>query len=170
MAGLRADVDRIFRGKAEHLLDFHGDPVRVGSGQIDLVHHRDEFKVVLDREVGVRHGLGLDALGRVDHQDRAFARRECPTDFVGEVDVSRGIDEVEFVGLPLELVHHRHCGTLDGDAAFAFQIHRVEHLGSARSLVDSAGGVEESIGKRALAVIDVGDDREIPNLQRRIPF
>src|SRR5436189_2155042 len=50
---------------------------------------------------------------------------------------------------------------LDRDAAFAFEIHRIEQLILLVARVDRAGAVEQSIGKRGLAVIDMRDDAEI---------
>ena len=49
---------------------------RVGRRQVDLVEHRHDLDALLDRGVAVGDRLRLDALRRVDHQQRAFARRE----------------------------------------------------------------------------------------------
>ena len=57
-------------------------------GQVDLVDDRDDLEVVLDREIGVGQRLRLDALGRVDQQQRAFARGQRPGYLVGEVHVA----------------------------------------------------------------------------------
>jgi hypothetical protein len=46
---------------------------RVGRRQVDLVEHRDDREVVLERQVEVRERLRLDALRGVDEQDRALA-------------------------------------------------------------------------------------------------
>ena len=40
--------------------------------QVDLVEHRDDVEVVLQRQVEVGQGLRLDALRRVDEQHRAL--------------------------------------------------------------------------------------------------
>jgi len=47
--------------------------VRVGCGQVDLVQHGHDLEVVLQRLVAVGQGLGLDALRRVDQEDRPLA-------------------------------------------------------------------------------------------------
>ena len=54
-------------------------PTRSGSapGQVDLVHGRDQLEPGVDRQVGVGDGLGLDALGGVDEQQRALARGQA---------------------------------------------------------------------------------------------
>ena len=50
---------------------------------------------------------------------------------------------------------------LDGDPALALEVHRVEHLGLHLARLQRAGELEEAIGERRLAVIDVRDDREV---------
>ena len=75
--------------------------------QVDLVDHRDDRQILLHRQVDVGHGLGLDALGGVDDQQRPFARAQAARDFIGEIHVARRVDQVQLVGLPvLRLVKH----------------------------------------------------------------
>ena len=64
---------------------------RSGSapGRSILFRHRDQLEPGVDGQVGVGDGLGLDALGGVDDQQRALARGERARDLVGEVDVAR---------------------------------------------------------------------------------
>ena len=132
------------------------------AGQIDLVDDRDDLEIVLDSEVGVRERLRFDALRRVDHQQRAFARGERSRDFVGEIDVARRVDQIEDVGLPvLRRVVQPDSVRLDRDAALALEIHRVEHLRLHLAGLQRAGHLEKTIGQRRLAVIDVRDDGEV---------
>ncbi len=60
-------------------------------------------KIGVDRRVGVGDGLGLHALRGVDQQDRPFAGGEAARDLVMEVDVAGGVDQVELVGLAVEV-------------------------------------------------------------------
>src|SRR4029453_4347644 len=41
------------------------------------------------------------------------------------------------------------------------ELHRVEHLRHVCARVDRAGQLEDAVGERRLAVVDVGDDREV---------
>ena len=52
---------------------------------------------------------------------------------------------------------------LDGDAALALQVHRVQHLRHHFALGKRAGDFEQAVGQRRLAVIDVRNDTEISN-------
>jgi hypothetical protein len=52
----------------------------------------------------------------------------------------------------------------DGNAAFAFQIHIVEHLRLQIFALHGLGIFEQAVGQRAFAVVDMGDDTEIPNM------
>ena len=89
LAGLGRDPQDGVGVDAEHALDLRGVALGVGRGQVDLVERGDDLEVVLDRLVAVGERLGLDALARVDEQDRALAGRERPRDLVAEVDVAR---------------------------------------------------------------------------------
>ena len=134
--------------------------VRVGLRQVDLVHDGDDLEPVLDREIRVRERLRLDPLRRVDDEERALARLERARDLVGEVDVARRVDQVELVALPRDA----HGLRLDRDAALALEIHRVEQLGAHVALDDRLGDLEDAVGERRLAVVDVRDDREVADL------
>ena len=98
-AFLRARENRVARVEADDVLDLPLRFVGLRARQIDLVDDRDDLEVVLDRQVGVGERLRLDALRRVDEQQRAFARRQRARDLVREVDVARRVDQVEDVGL-----------------------------------------------------------------------
>ena len=73
-AVFRAYLRRVLRGDADYLLDLVLDALRVGGGKVDLVDNGQYLKVVIQREIGVRQCLRLDALRRVHDQHRAFAR------------------------------------------------------------------------------------------------
>ena len=139
---------------------------RASSGlrarQVDLVDDRDDLEVVLDREIGVGERLRLDALRRVDQQQRAFARGERPGHLVGKIHVAGRVDEVQDVwsSPSLRRVGQADRMGLDRDAALALEIHRVEHLGFHLAHLQRAGQLEKAVGQRRLAVVDVGDDGE----------
>ena len=76
-----------------------------------------------------------------------------------------GVDQVQVVGLPVGgLVLDPHRLRLDRDPALALEVHRVEHLGAHFLRVDGAGDLEDAVGQRRLAVVDVGDDREVADV------
>ena len=88
-----------------------------------------------------------------------------PRDLVGEVDVAGRVDEVELVGLAVAGgVEDAHRLGLDRDPALALELHRVEQLGAHEPRVDRLGQLEDAIGQRRLAVVDVGDDREVADV------
>ena len=78
----------------DHLLDLFPDPLRLGRGQVDLVDHRDDLQVMMQREVRVRQRLRFHALGSVHYKQRAFAGLQAARDFVGKVHMARRIDQV----------------------------------------------------------------------------
>ncbi len=115
---------RLVRVETEVLLDLLLDPLDIGRRQIDLVDHRHHLEVVLEGEVKIGHGLRLDTLRCVDQQQRTLARHQRPAHLVREVDVTRGVDQVELVGLAVAGgIAQGHRVGLDGDAALALDVH-----------------------------------------------
>ena len=164
-AGLGGDGDRVVGREADGLFNHLLGALDVGGGEIDLVDDGDDLEAVGDGEIGVGEGLGFDALGGIDDEQGAFAGGERAGDLVGEVDVAGGVDEVELVGVAiLGLVDHADGVGLDGDAAFALEVHSVEDLGLHFARGERAGELEEAIGEGGFAMIDVGDDGEVADV------
>ena len=150
---------------ADDALDFLFHPLRLGLGQVHLVQHGHHFQPLLDGGVAVGDGLRLDALAGIHHQQRALAGGQRAADFVGEVDVAGGIDEVELVGLTvLRLVVQGHAVGLDGDPALALQVHGIQDLGLHFAIGEAAAHLDEAIGQRRLAMVDMGNDGEIADM------
>ncbi len=72
--------------------------VDVRIRKINLVQHGNDLEILAERKIQVRNRLRLHTLRCINKKDRAFNRRKRTRDFVGEVDVSRCVDEVENVG------------------------------------------------------------------------
>ena len=164
-AGLGRDPGRIQTGQADHILHFLRHLVRVGTGQVDLVQDGHQLEVVLEGHIGVGEGLCLDALRGIDHKDRTLAGCQTAGDLVGKVHMTRGIDEVELVGLAvLGGVIHGHGAGFDGDAALPLDVHIVEDLILHDPLIDALGQLEDAVRQGGFAVVDVGDDTEIADV------
>ena len=137
---------------------------RSGSapGQVDLVQAGDQLQPAVDGQVGVGHGLRLDALRGVDHQQRALARGQGARHLVGEVHVPGRVDQVQLVGLPVaRRVEDAHGLRLDRDPALALEVHGVEQLGPHVAPLDRVRHLQDAVGQRRLPVVDVGDDGEV---------
>ena len=167
-AGLGRDHHRVGGIEADHLLDLLLDALRLGGGQVDLVEDRHDLVVVVDRLVDVGERLRLDALAGVDDEQRALAGGERARHLIGEVDVARRVHQIEDVGLAvLGRIFEAHRLRLDGDAALALDVHRIEHLILHLAGGEAAGALDEAIGQRRLAMVDVGDDREVADQRLR---
>ena len=162
---LGRDRDGGERVESEILIDLLADTLDIRRRQIDLVDHWQQIEIVLEREVQVGDGLRLHPLGRVDDNNRPVAGHQRATHLVGEVDVARGIDEVELVALTTRRhVVERHRVALDGDAALALDVHVIEQLVAELPRRNRSTGLDEAVGKRRLAMVDVGDDAEVADV------
>ena len=128
-SGLRRNEDRVRGVEPDHVLDLLPDLVGFGRRQVHLVEHRHDLMPGIDRVVDIGQRLRLDALAGVDHQQRALAGGERAVHLIGEIDVARGVDQVEHIILAVARpVFEPHGLRLDGDAALALDIHGIEHL------------------------------------------
>ena len=116
-------------------------------------------------EVGVRKRLRLHALARVHDEQRALAGGQRAADLVVEVHVARRVNEVERILLAVSgLVREADGAGLYRYAALFFEIHVVEDLALHLAGLDGPAELYEPVRERALAVVDVGDYAEIPDV------
>ena len=140
------------------------DALRIGAGQVDLVDHRHQLQIVLERQVDVGQRLRLDALRGIHHEHRALAGRQGARDLVMEVDVAGRVDEVQLVLVAVaRLVEHAHGARLDRDALLALEIHRIEHLIGHLARAQGVRALQQAVGQRRLAVVDVRNNAEVTN-------
>jgi len=121
----------------------------------------------IDRLIDIGEGLRLDALAGIDHQQRALASSERAAHLVSEIDMAGRVHEVEHVALAvLGLVGEPHGLRLDGDPALALDIHAVEHLRAHLARFESAAKLNQPVGKRRFAVVDMRDDGEVSDMPK----
>ncbi len=169
----RADreLDRI-RVLGQAIADHLDAAGEVGAHAVHLIgedHARDLVAVRLTPD-GLR--LRLDAGHGVQERNGAIEHAKRALDFNGEVDVPRGVDDVDAVLRPFALLialavtapEARGRGRGDRDAALLLLLHPV-HGGRAivdfADLVALAGIVQDTLGRRRLPGIDVGHDADI---------
>ena len=119
------------------------------------------FSFVLQRLAQNKTRLRLRPIVRIDHEQHAVDHFHDPLDFAAEIGVTRSIDDVDPITVPLK------SGVLgaNGDSFFALQIHRIHHaffnllIGAKRARLP-----QQLIDQRRLAVIDVRNDGDITDL------
>src|SRR5262249_28590558 len=104
--------------------------------------------------------LGLDPGDRVEDGHGAVEDAQAALDLDREVDVAGRVDDVDPV--PVPLAGGRGGG--DRDAALLLLFHPVHHGGALVHLADfvgAAGVVEDALGRRRLAGVDVRHDPDV---------
>ncbi len=164
-AGLGGDEHRIRGVEADHLLDLLLDAVGFGGRQVDLVQNGHDLVSRVDRLIDIGERLRLDALRSVDHEERALAGLQGARHLIGEVDMAGRVHQIEDVVLPvLRPVVEAHGLRLDGDAALALDVHGVEHLLDHLTRGEGSGLLDQPVGEGRLAVVDMGDNREVADI------
>ena len=130
---------------------------------VDLVDHHDRVDAAGQRLADHELGLRQHALGGVHQHDGAVHHVQDALHLAAEIGVAGRVDDVDAHVLP----DHGGAFGQDGDAALALQVVAVERaLGHLLVLAERAGLVQQLVDQRGLAMIDMGDDRDVANLHR----
>ena len=79
--------------------------------------------------------------------------------------MARGVDEIQQVFVPIiGLVVECDGVAFDRDAALSLDVHRVKHLVMKVALGDAITGLDKSVGKGGLAVINMSDNAKVANV------
>ena len=152
-----AEVDH----QVEDLVD---DLVRARLGAVDLVHDDDRLEAQLERlpedEARLRHR----PFGRVDDEKDGVDHVQDPLHLAAEVAVPRRVDDVH---LRVAVVDR---GVLreDRDPPLPLQLVRVHHaLDDGLVHAKRPRLLQQAVDERRLPVVDVGDDRDVPESRHR---
>ena len=142
----------------EELVDLVHDLLGPRIRPVDLVHDEHDREPLLERLPEDEPRLRQRALRGVDEQQHAVDHRQPALDLAAEVGVPGRVDDVDL--RPPE-PHRRVLGE-DRDSLLALEVHRVEHaLGDVLVRAERARLPEHRVDEGRLAVVDVGDDRDV---------
>ena len=134
--------------------------IEIGADLIHFIDKADAGDVVFLCLSPDGFRLGLDAFAGVKDGDGAVEDSERSFDLGGEIDVARGVDQVDGVPFP----GAGGGGGGDSDAALLL-FEEVVHNGGAvvdfADLMGLAGEVEDTLGDGSLAGVDVGHDADV---------
>ena len=142
-------------------------PLKVGPDPIHLVDEADARNAVLVGLPPDGFALGFDPLHGAENDQRPVQHPQAPLDLGRKIDVPRRVDDVDRVlgdAGRLVLPAAGNGGRVDRDPAL--RLFRVE-VGDRRAVVDfahlvgKAGVVEDPLGRRGLAGIDMSHDADI---------
>src|SRR5665213_1444515 len=147
---------------ADYVLDLLAHAFGFRGREVDLVQHRHDFEIGVDRLIDIRQRLGLHALARIHHQQCALTSGKAAAYLIGEVHMAGRVHEIEDVGLTVfRLVFQANGLRLDGDATLALDIHGIEHLILHLTAGQPAGDLNQPVGQRGFAMVDMCDNGKI---------
>ena len=163
-SGFCGDAGGVHRLDPDHILDLFRRPLGICGGEVDLVDDRQDLKIMIQREIGIRERLRLDPLARIHDQDRAVAGCESPGYLVIKVHMTRRIDEVKNIFLPVPRPIDDSRGLrFNRDSPLPLDIHIVEDLGLHFPLRESACHLQDAVREGGFPVVNVGNDAKIPD-------
>ena len=145
--------------KLQHLV---ADLERIGERAVDLVDHHDWLEALRQRLAQNEARLRLRSAKGINNQQHAIDHLHHAFDLGTEVGVTRSIDDVDRVTFPVD----RGVLGLDGDALLTLEVHRVHGaFGDGLVFTVSAAGLKELVDEGGLAVINVGNDGEVADIE-----
>src|SRR6266545_2403511 len=167
------DADEVGLGTDRELQHqrYGGQP---GADHVDAAHELRAGPVQLVDEADPRNAvpvglppdglrLRLDTGDTVEHRDRAVEDAQRALHLDREVDVPRGVDDVDRVALP----RAGRRGGRDRDAALLLLLHPVHRRGAVVDLADLVADPrveQDPLGRRGLAGVDVSHDPDVADL------
>ena len=103
----------------------------------------------------------LNTLSGVDDKQCAFACSDGAGDFVREVHVPWGINQIEYVVLTIKLVVHLDGMALNGDPALALEIHIIEYLLLKVLPRDGLCRLQQAVSQGTLPMVDMGYNAKV---------
>ena len=116
---------------------------------------------MLESHIEIGNRLCLNTLSCVDDKQCAFACSDGSGDFVGEVHVPWGINQIEYVVLTIELVVHLDGVALNGDPALALEIHIIEYLLLKILPRDGLCRLQQAVSQGTLPMVDMGYNAKV---------
>ena len=133
----------------------------IGTRAVDLIDDDHDRKAGVDGMTQHEPGLGHRTLKRIDQQQGTIRHAQHALDLAAKIGMARGIKNVNLHALVLD-------GDVlgqDGDAALALLVVGVQHA-LLHLLVGTEGirCTQQFIDQRGLAVVNVSDDRDVPQV------
>ena len=156
-----------YRVSLEDLSDLADDVEEVGAGAIHLVDESDTRDIVAGSLVPNGLRLRLHATHSAEEGDSAIEDAERTLNLDSEVDVARGVNDVDLVRLITVLPSCGNGSGGDGDTTLLLLDHPVHRRSTVMNLADlvSDTRVEEyTLGGGRLAGIDVGHDADVARI------
>ena len=136
--------------------------IRHSRRHVDLVDDGYNLEVMVDGHVEVRDRLRLHALCGIDHQQGTFAGSNRTRHLIGEVYMTRGINQIEDIFFTIVHILHLDGVALDSDTTLTLQVHVIKHL--SLSDLNGLGEFQHPVCQRRLAMIDMRNDTEISDM------
>ena len=137
------------------------DPISAGLGAINFIHDHNRPMTSLQRFPQHKLGLGHRAVNRINKEQNAINHIHDALDLTAEIGVAGRINNVDFAVLVNDGSGFRE----NGDPALAFERIRVHHSHfNGLIFAEDMALLEHSIHESRLAVVNVGDDGDIPQI------
>jgi len=156
---------RIFGQLEEQVVDSLQRLLRLSVGAVDLVDHHDDAQPDLKRLAQHKSRLRHRTFRGVDQEKTSVRHVEHPLHLAAKVRVARRVDDVDgHIAVP-----DRRVLGQDRDPFLTLQVVGVHNQGANVLVVpERVTLLEQGVDERRLAVVDVRDDRDVPDVVAKV--
>ena len=113
-------------------------------------------------QINVCQGLGLDSLGSIHNQNRAVAGCQASGHFVVKVNMSGSVNQIEnILAAVLGLIYRPDCLGFNSDSPFPLQIHIIQDLVLHLPAGKQTGLLDNPVRQGGFAVVNMGDNTKV---------
>ena len=152
---------------AEHILELANHLEEVGTRAVHLVDVTDTGNIVFVSLTPYSLRLGLDTTYGTESSDSTVEDTERTLYLYSEVNVSRGVNEVDFIFFRVIVPESGSCSRGNCNTALLLLLHPVHGGGTVMHLTDfvSKTGIEKNTLRRgSLTGIDVSHDTDVARI------
>ena len=161
---LSGNLRGILGFNTDDILNFVDHPLWLCAGQVDLVEHRNHIQVMIQRQIYIGKGLGLDSLGRIYHQNGPVTGSKASGNLIVKIHVPRGVNQIKDILLTVFcFVNRADCLGFDGNAPLPLQFHVIQYLRLHLPVCQKTGHLNNPVRKGRLSMINVCYNTKIPD-------
>ena len=162
LPGLCGNLWGVLRLNPDDVLDLLNHSLRIRTGQIDFIDNRDNFQIIVQRQIDIAQCLRLHSLCGVYHKNCPVAGRQAAGNFIIKINMSGSIYHIQNILLSvLRIIDNPACLRLDGNAALPFQFHIIQNLALHFPAGQQTRHLYNPVRQRGFSVINMGHNTEI---------
>ncbi len=124
---------------------------------------------MLNSLVQVAYSLSLNTLRSIHNKQSSLAGSDRTGYLIGKVNVSWGINQIQYILLTLVDILHLNSLAFDCNPTFPFQVHAIQGLFLEILFANGLGILQKTVGQCTLPMVDMGNNAKVADILHLVP-